>query len=408
MPAPDHFLLRYLRRLGAGSLLVSIIIHAVLVIIATICVVSGAQTKRTARFQGGSAGPSGPPAISHQVRMSRQQPTLATLNKRLSVDVPNADVTLPDLPDLPGVTGAGPVSGSGRGSGPGNAAGIGAGAGLGRGPVMPVFGFREAVPGGSLRGYLYDLKQNRDRHPNPVLQKLLATMQGIAPYDELMKKELGGFIQSNWNPTYLTSKFYRSPTALYTTRIFVPDTPADEAPKAYSAEKTVQPKCWIAHYRGRVSPPVTGTYRFVGGADDVMIVRIDGRLVLDAGIAAVSNFKTDRPQKPNYQYDFKPANAMGVPYLNQRRGGFVVGSRMELRAGLFYDLDIVIGESPGGFFFANLLIEQEGVSYEKDGKGNPILPVFRVADTPPPAGDLRMPPHQKAGPVWRVLPLSAN
>ena len=186
----------------------------------------------------------------------------------------------------------------------------------------------------------------------------------------------------------------------------MPDTPSDEAPKAYGAEKIVQAQCWIVHYRGRVSPPVTGTYRFVGGADDVIIVRINGRLVLDGGIVNVSNFKTDRPEKPNYRYDFIPANAAGIPYLDQRRGGFVVGHAMNLRAGLFYDMDVVIGESPGGFFFANLLCEKEGATYEKDPKGNPILPVFRVADTAPLADSQRTPPYQKGGPIWRALPPS--
>lgn len=166
----------------------------------------------------------------------------------------------------------------------------------------------------------------------------------------------------------------------------------------------MQPKCWIVHYRGRVSPPATGTYRFVGGADDVIAVRLDGRLVVDGGIVNVSAFKTDRPEKPNYQYDFIPGNAMGIPYLNQRRGGFVVGRRMDLRAGLFYDLDTVIGESPGGFFFANLLMEQEGVTYAKDPKGNPILPIFRISDAPPPAKDQRTPPYLENGPIWRALP----
>ncbi|MBW8781146.1 MAG: hypothetical protein JF599_04555 [Verrucomicrobia bacterium] len=401
MSDSSHRLLRYFRRAGAGSLLISLIVHVILIGAATVYVVSTVREQRKASFQGGSGNPSpGRQDVQHKVQMAKQQQNLSAVTQRLAVDSPNASVSLPDLPDMPGFSGGGPATGNLGGSGGGSGAGVGSP----RAPLMP-FGFREPQPGGSLVGHLYDLKQLTTRKPNPLLQKMLATLKGIAPYDELITKEVGAFIQSNSKSAYLDAKFYRSPNPLYTTQIFVPDTPADEAPKAYGAEQTVQPKCWIAHYRGRVSPPTTGIYRFVGGADDVMVVRLDGRLVLDGGIVNVSNFKTDRPQKPNYPYDFAPKNAMGIPFLNQRRGGFVVGKRMDLRAGLVYDLDIIIGESPGGFFFANLLVEKEGDTYSKDAKGNPILPIFRVADAPPPAKDQKTSPYQENGPVWRALPV---
>jgi hypothetical protein len=398
----SHRLKRYFRRAGAGSLLISIIVHVFLIGGATVYVVSSVREQRKASFQGGSGTPSpGRPDVQHKVQMAKQQQNLSSVTQRLAVDSPNASVSLPDLPDMAGFSGGGPAAGNLGGSG----GGAGAGAGSPRAALMPPFGFRDPLSGGSLVGYLYDLKQLATRKPNPIFQKMLASLKGNAPYDELMAKEIGAFIQSNSKSSYLDAKFYRSPDPLYTTQIFVPDTPADEAPKAYGAEKNVQPKCWIAHYRGRVSPPTTGTYRFVGGADDVIVVRLDGHLVLDGGIVNVSSFKTDRPEKPNYPYDFAPRNAMGIPYLNQRRGGFVVGKHMDLRAGLVYDLDIIIGESPGGFFFANLLVEKEGDTYSKDGKGNPILPIFRVADTQPPAKNQNTPPYQENGPVWRAMPV---
>lgn len=373
----------------------SLFIHIVLLLCATLWVVSSVRTQRKAQFKGGdNAGA----AVQHPVKMSNTQPHLDTLTKRLSVDNANSAVALPDLPTTPDSGPAAPLSNTSLGA-------AGAVGGL-KGPLMPSFGFHERLSGGSLVGRLYDLKQLKTGSANPAFQKLLATEKGNAPYDDLIAKEVGAFIQNGCRPEYLDAKFYRATDPLYATQIFVPDTPADEAPKAYGAEKTVKPKCWIAHYRGRVSPPTNGVYRFVGGGDDVIVVRLDGRLVLDGGIVNVSGFKTDRPERPAYPYDFGPQNAMGSPYLNQRRGGFVVGHRMELRAGLFYDIDVIIGESPGGFFFANLLVEKEGDTYAKDGHGNPVLPIFRIADTPPPSGNgLRMPPHADEGPIWRTLPL---
>jgi hypothetical protein len=76
---------------------------------------------------------------------------------------------------------------------------------------------------------------------------------------------------------------------------------------------------------------------------------------------------------------------------------------MQLRAGLFYDIQIIVGEAPGGSFNAFLLIEQDGVTYKTTKDGSPILPIFRVADSktePSTAG----PPFMADGPIWRALP----
>jgi len=388
---PGNRFLRYLRRLGAGSLLISIIIHVIVLLGATVYVISSVQEKRKASFQGGSG--TGQPAASsmveHRVQMSRQQQNLSAITQRLAVDSPNAAVSLPDLPDMPGFSSSGgPTLNGGLGG-----SGIGSGAGLGRGPVMPSFGFREAQPGGSLVGRFYDLKQLAGIHPkpNPDLSRLQP--------GPLAEKELNTFTQGNWSPVSL-SRFYQAPTALYATQIFIPNITADEAPKAYGVEKTVQGRAWIAHYRGRISPPSSGNYRFVGGADDFMVVRIDGRVVLDGGLFNVSKFKSDRPDKPAYPYEFGgPGNLQ-----KERRGGLVVGQSMSLRAGLFYDIDILIGEGLGGHFYAHLFFEKEGETYAKDPGGNPILPIFRIADRPPPAASRVAPPFLPNSPVWRSLP----
>ena len=95
----------------------------------------------------------------------------------------------------------------------------------------------------------------------------------------------------------------------------------------------------------------------------------------------------------DYQYDFS-----NIPK------GFAKGEGVALNAGTFYDLEILIGEDPGGDFFAELLVEKQGATYEKDGRGNPILPPFRVADIKAP--DLKpgqkLPPFSPNAPIWRA------
>ncbi len=388
-PSNDNPILRYLRRLGAGSLMISVVVHLIVLGGATMFVLSSVRPPRKASFQGGNGGTPAGSSVEHRVQMSRKQPNLATLNRRLTVESPNASVALPDLPNLPGALGGGPGLKGNLGSG----GDLGSGAGFGKGPAMPTFGFREPQRGGSLIGRFYDFKQlaGKSPVPNPDLARL-----GAGP---LAEKELNTFTRSTWNPSGL-SRFYQAPTTLYATQIFIPNMEAGEAPKAYGVEKTVQGRAWVAHYRARVSPPETGTYRFVGGADDFLAVRMDGHVVLDGGLFAVSSFKTDRPNSPAYRYEF---NAPGNNLQKSRRGGFVVGNAMSLRAGLFYDLDILIGEGLGGHFYAHLLVEKEGETYAKDGHGNPILPVFRLADSSVPGEKDNIPSAQKGGAVWRAM-----
>lgn len=206
--------------------------------------------------------------------------------------------------------------------------------------------------------------------------RLLAALSRLGPQKPAIQ-EVSAFVKSGWREEGLR-QFRRSPTPLYATQIFVPAMSADEAPKAHGVEKQVQPPAWMAHYKGRVSPPKTGAYRFVGCGDDLMALRVDGKLVLDCGGDTVSSFKTDQPDKPAYGYAHRDDER------NRRmRGGSAVGNRMELRSGLFYDIDIVFSEGPGGKFCAMLLIQEEGVTHPMaPPPASPFCP-FSALATPP-------------------------
>lgn len=74
--------------------------------------------------------------------------------------------------------------------------------------------------------------------------------------------------------------------------------------------------------------------------------------------------------------------------------------------GKYYNLEVLIRERPGGLVFFRLLLEDQDKEYAKDGKGNPILPVFRLADGPMPelAKGQALPPDEPNGPVWKSQP----
>jgi hypothetical protein len=137
--------------------------------------------------------------------------------------------------------------------------------------AVPFFGFREAKGGGALVGKFYDLKQLKDGKPSKLDQ------------DHGYSDELYNFVtKSAWNTSVL-EKYFVGPNPLFTTQIYIPKINADQGPLAFGLGGRVQPKMWVVHYKGNVVPTESGTFRFVGMADDVLVVRFNGKVVLDRG-----------------------------------------------------------------------------------------------------------------------------
>ena len=377
MSDPKSKFIRYIKRVGAGSMLISIIIHVIIIGTMTVWVVSTVQPQRKALFKGGDNAGS---PVQHPIKMSNTQPHLDTLTKRLSVDTPNSAVALPDLPSIASSSSSGPSLMTTTGA-PGATGGL-------KGPLMPAFGFKEAQPGGTLSGRLYDLKQTPELKPHP---KLPPKLNDTYVYDIV-----ADFLKANCNRSKLSS-YFTAPDTLYNSQIFIPIMQSDEGVKAFGVEKIVKSQAWIAHYRGKVSPPVSGSFRFIGFADDVLAVRINGQVILDASFAGqVTNPKRSHEMK----------FSVGGPYPTFFGGKWQwmkEGFYTRLEAGKFYDMDIVIGECGGGWFDCMLLFEQEGVTYKKDANGNPILPVFRVADSKLDPEKYSI-PFMTDGQIWRALP----
>ncbi len=152
---------------------------------------------------------------------------------------------------------------------------------------------------------------------------------------------------------------------------------------------------WCVYYKGQVTAPDSFTFHFVGAGDDVMLVKFNGRLVLDRSWAPRTSW---RPQA-NYDYGFSR-----IP------NGFAKGDAITVEAGESYPIEIMIGEQPGGESFATLLQEIDGVQYDKDAKGNPILPVFRMSNAMPADSTpgRPYPPHRSDGPVWKAQPAAVS
>ncbi len=214
------------------------------------------------------------------------------------------------------------------------------------------FGRAQMLKGG-LTGTFYDLKQDPARKPTQ--------MDPGKPYIEALSHFAKNFDES------VLKKYYSSPNPLYTSQIFIPMMGAGAAPEAFHVEDLVKPSMWVVLYKGAFAAPETGSYRFVGYADDVIIVNVDHRVVMDGSrpdMGALSSFK---------RYD--PARH------GMANGEAAYGTWLHLNAGENHDIQVLIGERPGGFFGAFLLVQKQGAVYPKDTNGRPIIPIFKMAVT---------------------------
>jgi hypothetical protein len=210
-----------------------------------------------------------------------------------------------------------------------------------------------------LSGVLYDLKQTADRKASP---KDYIKSGG---YFEVLTK----FIESSFDPESI-KEFYRAEKPLYSSHIFIPTINASDGPKAFGLENEVKPSGWFIHYKGGISPSQAGKFRFWGWADDVLVVAINGRTVLDVS----------RGNLPSKWVPKEPDVKRSIDTLSP-------GDWVELSDRETYRMDVLIGERPGVQFRAVLLVEQSGKKYEIDGKGNIIPAVFStlplsIADMP--------------------------
>jgi hypothetical protein len=371
-------------RTSGKFLFISVGAHLLFGVIAALVVVQHYQATRKLTFKAGPPSPNpSTRALEHKVQLAKKQSTMsAPAVARKITTTGLAKVSLPEMPAMPQLA-APPIKMAGAGgtdvsfSAGGMSASSGSGAG---GAAVPFFGFRESKGGGALVGKFYDLKQLKNGTPSKLDQ------QNGYP------AELAKFVNSGWNEANL-QKYFVGPNLLYATQIFIPKINANQGPLEFGLGGRVQPKMWVVHYKGNVIPDESGTYRFVGMADDVLVVRFNGRVVLDCGSTNPSGHP---PQK------FYASSGLQLKSDMPWYKGLGVGDPIQVKAGESYPLEILIGEWPGGDFKAWLLIEKEGVNYEKDTKGNPILPIFKVAAGQPMHSGSEAPVFAKNGPIWKA------
>jgi len=364
------------QKFGGEGFMASVAIHVLLILIAAFLIISvskeSAKKDPNSFTTGSGGGAAGERAKQFKTRLQPKNPkTTAKTPTRITSKSTTATIALPDVPTVAvssmnaGLMGGGSSKGFGGGSGGGIGSGMGVGRGNGKNFVS-VFGSKMAING--LPGTFYDFKQTKSGKPT--------AMMGGAPEKfgdpsnsaaiGLYNKEVNEFLDKGFSASSLSDVF-RAPDTLLASQIFIPPCPATEAPKAYGVGELCKPSRWIAHYKGAVKPPQNGKFRFVGSGDDFLLVRWDRKVVLDSGyqhfISGGANVYPGFGQKP---YDETRPSKLGKPL---RCGPWINATRDKETP-----LEIVIGETPGGTFYAIVLNEVADASGKPDGQ----LRLFRM------------------------------
>jgi hypothetical protein len=224
-----------------------------------------------------------------------------------------------------------------------------------------LFGSQSAMSN-SLAGSLYDLKQTAEGDPVPGMNN--------REYFEVLEQ-----FQRSWSEAVL-AKYYKADVELYTRQLFIPLVQASQAPKAFGAEKEIKPIHWVALYKGEWVSPFTGTMRFAGQGDNVLVVRLNRKVVLDATLGGALQSNRDTKWEPIG----KTADPNNRP--------MVAGKWISVSRGQSYTMEVLLAEH-GGLFSCYLLAQVKGQDYAMQSDGvNPRLPVFQL-------GPAKLPPYQE-------------
>jgi hypothetical protein len=351
-------------------LLISLGLHAILLVVAGRWIVQSIIAGRSLNFKGAPPpGAGSPTASEHRVRPAPSTPAAPiaaalpaglTASVKPSISVSSPSTALSSLSPLSKIGGeirgvssspaglwkASPSQSPAASLKPAASLGAFSGSAANFG-VKPTSG-----AGAGLMGTLYYMRRDREGREIPSY-----------PPDEYLARMVqllgdGGKIKDSE-----ASKYLRVPQQLASFLMLFPPISGEIAPAAFGAQQVADHRqCWFVVYQGKISPPTANRYRFVGGGNEVLIVRVDGRTVLDA------SWGFQWPQKGQSPTGHAPREKLPAVYGDKRAVGDWVkfgpsGSTIE----------IIIGAGWRGAFGADLCVEEEGQTYADN-----VRPIFKV------------------------------
>lgn len=346
--------------------MLSIVVHAVLLVGAAAWVVQTVQAKRKLNFSAAPpAGVQGTKQLEYRVQTAKRTASMSAppTSTRITTTAAQAKVALPEVALPPPASLAIPGRMSALAGSPAAFKPVGQTAAS----VMPAatisalpagvgaFGFKlpPNAPVTGLRGFLLYMRRKPDKTPYPEnpdrSDYLLRVERLFGDKGKLSERE--------------AENYQRFSQPLITNVILFPSIPGETGPKAFGVnQEPGTQQSWCAVYKAHIYPEAPKRYRFVGGGNEVMIVRVDGKLVLDGSYAELPWSKGKNPT------GFQPKGSLQALWSDGRR----IGDWFQIGAG-GADIEIVLGEGWGGAFGADLCVEEEGKTYSGEQR-----PLFKI------------------------------
>ena len=359
---------------GGDGFLVSVLIHAALIVFALFYVVAQVRTdvEPEPYFEAGTGGSNNGTNPS-ETRPLRPKPREMSTQAKITSKSATSTLTLPEMPKMSNTAGTlgGMSAGQGKGGfGGGINSGIGPGMG-GRNFVSP-FGVEGFSRTPTLKGALFDLKRSRD---GKSVYCTIASGDAGKRKEEL-HKAVGILANNGFDSKKLSQRYFEAETKLNANQVYIYKDAqtknfirAEAATAAFAGADGNVPfeaPGWMVVYEGEITPQETGEYRFVGMGDDVMLVGIDRKPVFYAYWPGEGHGNAIRePAGAGWEpKDHCKTDGKGTGSGNSVQHHLFKGSWMKLNKGRKYKICIAFGEGAGGYAGAVLGIEKKG---ERDG-----------------------------------------
>ena len=230
---------------------------------------------------------------------------------------------------------------------------------------MTLFGGSKSI-GNDLVGTLYDLKRNSSGGPSGIVVSTSAAREYWLTVNE--------FLEKGWDASVF-SRFYRAPKKLYAIHFMLPPFASDIAMDKFGMTGGYEGSGFVVHYKGKIAHPQGGKFRFWGHGDDILLVRINKKLVLNGQTLGTWNSDQRTPENWKSSDPDDRRFYMGI-------GRAVIGDWFELEPGVPVEMELLLGDYQGGRTSAMLNVQEFGVDYPKNEQGMPILPAFKTAKIP--------------------------
>ncbi len=278
-----------------------------------------------------------------------------------------------------------------------------------------------------MTGMVYDLARASD---GTILFNLSRENHRLA--ETTCYNAIWEFYDEDWNPKNL-KKYRVSDEPVYISHFYLPSLPAQQLSSTL-AKKTAIRAPFLMLFRAKVRAPQSGKFRFVGAGDDVLAVRLNKKVVLEAGFFLPSLFDPKLAKRSSTKrfFELKGNDKEYISFLKTRKipnrktwslveypgcsafnsslGGLTCGEVFTVKKGQVITLEILYAEVSGGASQFLLLIDDLSKKAKPDEQK--IYDLFRTSAGSPDESSLKkvftsivqdeFPPYDKDSPIWVV------